>query len=31
MYWASPERKAMGLDPDDHLVHTDDRTAEQRY
>ncbi|MFE1782043.1 NIPSNAP family protein [Streptomyces sp. NPDC059506] len=31
MYWASPERKAMGLDPDDYLVRTDDRTVEQRY
>ncbi|MGA5702341.1 NIPSNAP family protein [Peterkaempfera bronchialis] len=24
-YWASPARKEMGLDPDDYLVHTDDR------
>lgn len=24
LYWASPERKAMGLDPDDYLLHTDD-------
>ncbi|MHA4815075.1 NIPSNAP family protein [Streptomyces aculeolatus] len=28
LYWASPERKAMNLDPDDYLVHTDDRTVE---
>ncbi|WP_322986047.1 NIPSNAP family protein [Streptomyces sp. S584] len=31
MYWASPARKAMGLDPDDYLVRTDDRTVEERY
>ncbi|MGW5971224.1 NIPSNAP family protein [Streptomyces sp. NPDC055186] len=31
LYWASPERKAMGLDPGDYLLHTDDRTVEQRY
>ncbi|MFD3354794.1 NIPSNAP family protein [Streptomyces fradiae] len=30
-YWASPERAAMDLDPDDYLLHTDDRTVEQRY
>jgi hypothetical protein len=28
VYWASPERKAMNLDPDEYLVHTDDRTVE---
>lgn len=27
-YWASAERKAMNLEPDDYLVHTDDRTVE---
>lgn len=27
-YWASPERKAMNLDPDEYLVHTDDCTVE---
>ncbi|MFF9456443.1 NIPSNAP family protein [Streptomyces flaveolus] len=31
LYWASSEREAMGLDPDDYLLHTDDRTVEQRY
>ncbi|MDK1476371.1 NIPSNAP family protein [Streptomyces sp. 549] len=31
MYWESPARKAMGLDPDDYLLHTDDRTVEERY
>ncbi|GGP99627.1 NIPSNAP family protein [Streptomyces roseolilacinus] len=31
VYWASPEREAMGLDPGDYLVHTDERTVEQRY
>jgi hypothetical protein len=28
VYWASPERKAMNLDPDEYLVHTDDCTVE---
>ncbi|GAA2130570.1 NIPSNAP family protein [Streptomyces synnematoformans] len=28
LYWASPEREAMDLDPDDYLVRTDDRTVE---
>ncbi|MGX2996983.1 NIPSNAP family protein [Streptomyces sp. JNUCC 64] len=28
LYWASPEREAMGLDPDEYLVRTDDRTVE---
>ncbi|MFF3558328.1 NIPSNAP family protein [Streptomyces tsukubensis] len=27
-YWASPARAAMGLDPGDYLLHTDDRTVE---
>jgi hypothetical protein len=31
LYWASPERKAMDLDPADYLLHTDDRTVEQYY
>ncbi|WP_200306430.1 NIPSNAP family protein [Streptomyces adelaidensis] len=30
LYWASPERKAMNLAPDDYLLHTDDRTVEPR-
>ncbi|GJF23986.1 NIPSNAP family protein [Streptomyces sp. HO565] len=29
LYWSSREREAMNLDPDDYLVHTDDRTVEQ--
>ncbi|MDX3694153.1 NIPSNAP family protein [Streptomyces europaeiscabiei] len=28
VYWASPERKAMNLEPDEYLLHTDDRTVE---
>ncbi|MFE4669686.1 NIPSNAP family protein [Streptomyces sp. NPDC056716] len=28
LYWASPERKAMNLNPDEYLIHTDDRTVE---
>ncbi|MEU2899286.1 NIPSNAP family protein [Streptomyces sp. NPDC001273] len=31
MYWSSPEREAMNLNPDDYLVHTDDCTVEQVY
>ncbi|MBQ0972798.1 NIPSNAP family protein [Streptomyces sp. RK31] len=31
LYWASPERQATGLDPDDYLLHTEDRKVEQRY
>ncbi|WP_234383164.1 NIPSNAP family containing protein [Streptomyces dysideae] len=31
LYWSSPERKAMGLNPDDYLVHTEDRTVEVAY
>ncbi|MDX2679931.1 NIPSNAP family protein [Streptomyces sp. NY05-11A] len=31
LYWSSPRRKAMDLDPDDYLVHTDDRTVEGTY
>ncbi|MCE7082841.1 NIPSNAP family protein [Streptomyces sp. ST2-7A] len=27
-YWASPERAAMGLDPEDYLLRTDDRDVE---
>ncbi|MCX4964911.1 NIPSNAP family protein [Streptomyces sp. NBC_00654] len=30
-YWSSPAREEMGLDPDTYLVHTDDRTVEERY
>ncbi|MFI9586012.1 hypothetical protein ACIHCQ_30170 [Streptomyces sp. NPDC052236] len=30
LYWASPQRAAMGLDPDDYLVRTEDRTVEGR-
>ncbi|MEU9653178.1 NIPSNAP family protein [Streptomyces sp. NPDC048110] len=29
LYWSSSEREAMNLNPDDYLVHTDDRTVEQ--
>ncbi|MGH3310937.1 MAG: NIPSNAP family protein [Streptomyces sp.] len=31
MYWSSPARKEMNLDPGDYLVDTDDRTVEERY
>lgn len=31
LYWSSPKRKAMGLNPDDYLVHTDDRVVERSY
>lgn len=31
MYWASPAREAMNLDPGEYLVETDDRTVEERY
>ncbi|MET7296751.1 NIPSNAP family protein [Streptomyces griseoloalbus] len=31
LYWRPPERKVMGLIPDGCLLHTDDRTVEQRY
>lgn len=31
VYWSSPARKAMGLDPDDYLEHTEGRTVEERY
>lgn len=31
LYWASPARKAMGLDPDDYLLHTEQRTVEESY
>ncbi|RBM07334.1 NIPSNAP family protein [Streptomyces sp. PT12] len=30
LYWASPEREAMDLEPDEYLVHTDDRTVESQ-
>ncbi|MEE1941112.1 NIPSNAP family protein [Streptomyces sp. TRM 70361] len=30
-YWASPEREAMDLEPDDYLVHTDDRVVQRAY
>lgn len=30
-YWSSPERKAMGLNPDDYLVRTEDRVVERSY
>lgn len=29
LYWSSPEREAMGLDPDAYLVHTEDRVVER--
>ncbi|WNZ09260.1 NIPSNAP family protein [Streptomyces sp. 11x1] len=31
LYWSSPERKAMGLNPDDYLVGDDELTIEQVY
>ncbi|WP_031103274.1 NIPSNAP family protein [Streptomyces sp. NRRL S-146] len=31
LYWASSEREAMGLNPDDYLVHTEERTVEKTY
>ncbi|GHD61397.1 NIPSNAP family protein [Streptomyces goshikiensis] len=31
LYWASPARKAMNLDPDDYLLGTEERTVEERY
>jgi hypothetical protein len=31
LYWSSPEREAMGLDPDGYLVHTEERTVESVY
>jgi ribosomal protein L11 methylase PrmA len=30
-YWASSARKDMGLDPDDYLVRTEERTVEQVF
>ncbi|MGK5450036.1 NIPSNAP family protein [Streptomyces radiopugnans] len=30
-YWASPRRKAMGLDPGDYLTHTEERVVERSY
>ncbi|MGW6457112.1 NIPSNAP family protein [Streptomyces sp. NPDC055078] len=31
MYWSSRAREDMNLDPNDYLVHTDDRTVEERW
>lgn len=31
LYWSSEARKDMNLDPQDYLLHTDDRTVEERY
>ena len=31
LYWASPEREAIGLNPDDYLVRTEERTVEKAY
>ncbi|MFF3932520.1 NIPSNAP family protein [Streptomyces hirsutus] len=31
LYWASPEREAMCLDPGAYLLHTEDRMVERRY
>lgn len=31
LYWSSPEREAMNLDPADYLTHTDECTVEQVY
>jgi hypothetical protein len=31
LYWSSPEREAMGLNPDDYLVRTESRTVERAY
>ncbi|MEU2773305.1 NIPSNAP family protein [Streptomyces sp. NPDC007162] len=31
LYWSSPEREAMGLNPDDYLVQTEERTVETVY
>ncbi|MGW1817250.1 NIPSNAP family protein [Streptomyces sp. NPDC002125] len=31
MYWDSPARKSMDLDPDDYLVSTEERTVEEWY
>jgi ribosomal protein L11 methylase PrmA len=31
LYWASPARKAMSLDPDDYLLHTEERTVDESY
>lgn len=31
VYWASPQREAMNLEPDDYLVRTEERTVEEQY
>ncbi|MFF4448219.1 NIPSNAP family protein [Streptomyces sp. NPDC001502] len=31
LYWASPARKAMNLDPDDYLLRTEERTVEEHF
>ncbi|MFH9133476.1 NIPSNAP family protein [Streptomyces sp. NPDC017524] len=31
MYWDSPARVSMDLDPDDYLLSTDERTVEEWY
>ncbi|MFH8769145.1 NIPSNAP family protein [Streptomyces sp. NPDC017958] len=31
LYWSSPERDAMALNPDDYLVRTEERTVESAY
>ena len=31
LYWSSPARKALNLDPDDYLVSTEDRTVDELY
>lgn len=31
LYWSSSARKEVNLDPDDYLLHTDDRTVEERW
>ncbi|MER5485675.1 NIPSNAP family protein [Streptomyces sp. NPDC002812] len=31
VYWASPAREAMNLDPDHYLVRTEERTVEEQY
>jgi hypothetical protein len=31
LYWSSPKREAMGLNPDDYLVRTEESTVEPAY
>jgi hypothetical protein len=31
LYWSSPAREAMNLDPDDYLVDTAERSVEEAY